>query len=125
MDAAPIPRPDGLTNREILRIVNRYIGVSHGYLGDFSYRTHTEFYPGHCDLDIDPFNFLEDGTTRERFIRVLESVPPDQQAKIIRGVLDKYPAGSAEFRTESTMDELVEMAVRLERTGVVAGSTLR
>jgi hypothetical protein len=29
----------GLTNREIMRVVNRYIGVHAGYLGDFSYRS--------------------------------------------------------------------------------------
>ena len=36
--------PSGLTDGEITRIVNRYIGVSGGYLGDFSYRTHVDFY---------------------------------------------------------------------------------
>jgi hypothetical protein len=29
-----------MTDREITRIVNRYIGVSGGYLVDFSYRSH-------------------------------------------------------------------------------------
>ena len=75
----------GLTNPEIMRIVNRYIGVSGGYLGDFSYRTHTDFYPEFCDLDIDPNQY--DGTTRQRFIAILEKSPPDVQAKIVRGVL--------------------------------------
>jgi hypothetical protein len=45
----------GLTRQEIARLVNRYIGVSGGYLGDFSYRTHAEFYPEYCDLDINPY----------------------------------------------------------------------
>lgn len=37
---------DGMTGQEIVRLVNKYIGVStDGYLGDFSYRTHKEFYP--------------------------------------------------------------------------------
>jgi hypothetical protein len=31
-----------LTPREVMKVVNRYIGVSGGYLGDFSYRTHAE-----------------------------------------------------------------------------------
>jgi hypothetical protein len=34
-----------LKNSDIYRLVNQYIGVSDGYLGDFSYRTHDEFYP--------------------------------------------------------------------------------
>jgi hypothetical protein len=45
----------GLTRLEIMRIVNRYIGVSGGYLGDFSYRTHADFYPEYCDLGINPY----------------------------------------------------------------------
>ena len=44
-----------LTDREITRVVNRYIGVSGGYLGDFSYPTHADFYPEYCDLEIDPY----------------------------------------------------------------------
>jgi hypothetical protein len=56
----------GLTNPEIMKIVNRYIGVSAGYLGDFSYQTHAAFYPEYCELDIDPYQY--EGTTRERFI---------------------------------------------------------
>jgi hypothetical protein len=44
---------DGMTNQEILRPINRYIGVSNdGYLGDFTYQTHEEFYPEFCGLDI-------------------------------------------------------------------------
>ena len=31
-----------------MKIVNRYIGVTGGYLGDFSYRTDADFYPEHC-----------------------------------------------------------------------------
>jgi hypothetical protein len=112
----------GLSHREIIRIVKRYIGVEGGYLGDFSYGTHVDFYPEHCDLDINPFDYLELGTTRERFIRVLEESPPSVQAKIIRGVIDKYPVGSSELRTEAMHDELMAMVKRLERGGMVTGS---
>jgi Abortive infection C-terminus len=109
----------GLTNREIIRIVNRYIGVSGGYLGDFSYRTHAEFYPEYCDLDLNPFDYLEEGTTRDRFITVLQGSLPPVQAKIVRGVLEKYPIGSDELRTQAAYDELVAMAERLERGRMV------
>jgi len=112
----------GLSNREIIRIVNRYIGVSGGYLGDFSYRSHDDFYPEYCDLDLNPFDYLKEGTTRERFIRVLEESPPHVQAKIVRGVVEKYPAGSDELRTEAAQDELLAMAERLQRGGIVAVS---
>jgi hypothetical protein len=107
----------GLTKGEILRLVYNYIGVEGGYLGDFSYRTHGEFYAMYCDLDLNPFEYLEDGTTRDRFMMVLEQSPPDVQAKIVRGVLAKYPAGSSPLRTEAARDALVALAERLERGG--------
>jgi hypothetical protein len=109
----------GLTRGEILAIVFEYIGVDSGYLGDFSYQSHVHFYPMYCDLDLNPFEYLQQGTTRERFILVLQKSPPDVQAKIIRGVLAKYPAGSSPIRTEASHKALVTMAERLERRGVV------
>jgi hypothetical protein len=112
----------GLSSREIIRIVNRYIGVESGYLGDFSYRTHSEFYPEYCDLDLDPFDYLAEGTTRERFIAVLKQSPPHVQAKIVRAVIEKYPVGSSDLRTEAARDELLAMAERLERGGMVAAA---
>jgi hypothetical protein len=71
-----------LTPQKVMKVVNRYIGVSGGYLGDFSYRTHAEFYPEYCDLDIDANTYS--GTTRERFIEILSSRSPRDQAKILR-----------------------------------------
>lgn len=58
----------GLKKSEINKLVYRYIGVSGGYLGDFSYRSHNEFYI-ELDLDVDPYKY--NGTTRERFIKIL------------------------------------------------------
>ncbi len=105
--------------KEIARLVNLYIGVSAGYLGDFSYRTHADFYPTYCDLDIN--RNLYEGTTRERFIEILSTRPPHEQAKIVRGILEKYPAGSSDLRTQAMHDEYVALADRLERGGMVAG----
>ena len=85
-----------LTEQEVLRVVNRYIGVDGGYLADISYRTHTDFYPEFCGIyDIFPDEI--DGTTRQRFIAILVNQTPERQAKILRGVLDRFPAetGSA------------------------------
>jgi hypothetical protein len=86
-----------LSRPEIYKVVNDYIGVSQGYLGDFSYRSHAEFYPYHCDLDIDLQQYRP-ATTREAFIRVLEDVSGPDQAKILRGVLNKYPPASDDSR---------------------------
>ena len=81
-----------LTPREIYKVVNGYIGVEAGYLRGFTYRIHQEFYPGYCDLDIDPL--VLPGTTRKRFITILKRENPPNQAKILRGVLDKFPLSS-------------------------------
>jgi hypothetical protein len=47
----------GLSQGQVLRVVNDYVGVHGGYLGDFTYRTHSEFYPLYCDIDhVDAYN---------------------------------------------------------------------
>lgn len=108
----------GLTQQEILKIVYRYIGVTGGYLGSFTYSSHAEFYPIDCGLDINPYNF--EGTTRERFIKILSNATPDVQAKIIRGVLQRFPldeqVAKPQTRTKALYDELEAMAGRLEAT---------
>ncbi len=108
-----------MMRKEIHRLVNLYIGVSDGYLGDFSYRTHHDFYPVYCDLDINPNDYA--GTTRERFIEFLSSRPPHEQATIVRGVLEKYPPGSTPLRSKEIHDEYRAIADRLERGAMVAG----
>src|SRR5688572_25454515 len=111
----------GLTNPEIMKIVNRYIGVAGGYLGDFSYRTHTDFYPEYCNLDINLSQF--EGTTRERFIEILKNSPPEAQVKIVRGVLERFPLAAENkpaTRTQELFDELIEIARRLEGASPIA-----
>lgn len=101
-----------LTRPEIYRVVNDWIGVSGGYLGDFGYASHREFYPYYCDLDIDPSQLS--GTTRERFIKVLEDAEPEAQAKILRGVLAKYKPGSADTRSVELHGEMLQIIDELE-----------
>ncbi len=113
----------GLTRKDIYWVVNRYIGVSGGYLGDFSYRTHSEFYAEYCDLNIDPFVY--EGTTRERFIEVLEHADPRTQAAILEGVLEKYPIGTDELRTEAAFAHVKEMATRCRSGAGVESPDLR
>jgi|GEM_PF-1624733 len=99
-----------LTKFEVNKLVYRYIGVNSGYLGDFSYRKHHEFYLG-LDLDIDPNNY--DGTTRERFIKILSESTQDVQARILDGILRRYPVGSSELRTQERHDEIAGWIARL------------
>ena len=105
---------EGITRREIIRLVNNYIGVTGGYLGDFTYRSHEEFYPEFCELDISP-KALPTGTTRDRFENILSSAPPSNQARIIRGILKKYPPqDGSELRKQEIHDEFVQVAARLD-----------
>lgn len=116
----------GLTNSEIMKIVNRYIGVSGGYLGDFSYRTHADFYPEYCEENIDPYKY--EGTTRERFIAILSGASPQVQAKIVRGVLERFPLDTQncpDTRTKQLHDELLEISKRLEASSPVLSPDLR
>ena len=81
---------EGMTGAEIVKLTNKYLGVTDdGYLCDFTYQKHKEFYPLFCDLDINPEHYS--GSTRARFQEILRTSPPHAQAKIIRGVLAKCP----------------------------------
>jgi len=64
--------PAGMTEHEIMRLVNRYIGVSAGTLAcrsRFSYRTHGDFYSEYCDLNVS-FEGHEERLAR-RFMSIL------------------------------------------------------
>lgn len=99
---------------EIKKIVYGYIGVNGGYLGDFSYRSHQEFYHD-LDLDINPFDY--DGTTRERFTSILRESVPDVQALILDAVLTRYPVGSSPNRTDDAATEIRGWVSRLRSRG--------
>ncbi|HLO51401.1 MAG TPA: hypothetical protein VK211_23515 [Kamptonema sp.] len=109
-----------LKKSEIYRLVNDYIGVSGGYLNEFSYRTHYEFYPHYCDLEIDVANY-EPGTTREKFIRILEESNRLDQAKILKGVFKKLPVSFFDEkdreRKKGIYDEYQAIIASLEALG--------
>ena len=115
-----------LTRPEIYMITNSYIGVSGGYLGDFSYRTHEEFYPYFCDLNISASAY--DGTTRQRFLSILANADEPTQAKILKGVLKKYPIDffpeeQREIKKKAAT-EIEELIRRLESGQAVATEQL-
>ncbi|MGO8749205.1 MAG: toll/interleukin-1 receptor domain-containing protein [Thermoguttaceae bacterium] len=114
--SAPSCEHGGLTRLEINKLVNRYIGVNGGYLGDFTYQSHRDFYVD-LNLDIDPYEYS--GTTRERFIKILSESPPDIQARILQGILDRYPVGSSELRTKERYEEIAAWIARGKRTAGV------
>lgn len=118
-DAATPEHTQALTKGEIQKLVSMYIGVEGGYLGDFNYRSHHDFYL-ELDLDINPHDY--EGTTRERFIQILTESSPDVQARILRGILERYPVGSSPLRTQARVEQIGAWIRRLEGRGVVAAA---
>ena len=110
-----------LSRQEVIKVVNRYIGVSGGYLGDFTYNSHADFYPEYCDLDIDPNTYP--GTTRERFIEILSTQSPHDQAKILRGVLDRFDDDAEHPNRSRLRPELEGWIARLEGATAVGVDT--
>lgn len=106
----------GLTSQEIEKLVFRYIGVNGGYLGDFSYGSHREFYIV-LDLDIDPMKY--EGTTRQRFTKILLDSDPSTQKTILEGILDRYPVGSGPLRNQTMADEVRTWIERLCRAAPI------
>lgn len=115
-----------LTRPEIFMIMNSYIGVSSGYLGNFSYKTHEEFYPYFCDINISPAAI--EGTTRERFLNILENSDAPTQAKILKGVIKKYPVDyfPEEVRQvrQKMANEIGELIRRLESGQAISSEQL-
>jgi hypothetical protein len=123
-------QPAGMTQPEIFLLVNDYLGGEGGYLWGFSYAEHDEFYPHWCKLDIDASAArARYGTTRKAFIGVLRESGPDVQARIVDGVLDKYPLDKhpEEQRDakQRVRDRLVAVAARLRGGPSVALADLR
>ena len=105
----------------IMKVVNRYIGVSEGYLGDFTYRTHADFYPEYCDLEINP-NEL-DGTTRERFIEIFKQIDNASKSKMLKGVIERFPIDDSyapKTRTENLKNEILETAATFANASPIA-----
>jgi hypothetical protein len=116
----------GLTAPEIIRVVNRYIGFSGGYLGlpdRFTHASHADFYAEYCDLAVDLSPF--EGTTRETFIAALSSLPPRGQAKVLRGVIERFPPdqnGGPDTR-HGAHAEVLTLIERLESGPLIESQT--
>lgn len=113
-----------LTSQQIMTVVNRYIGVSGGYLGDFSYRTHTDFYPEYCGIeDVFPDTY-EGMTTRQRFMEILRTRTPHDQARILRGVVDRFGDNDSETPSRQRLrEEILRWAAELEGTAMITISS--
>ena len=97
-----------LKQSEINRLVNDYIGVSKGYLNDFNYQKHDEFYSDYCELLEINVDDYRPGTTKETFIRILEESNPLVQAQILKGVFKKFPVSGFEQKDRERKQELYD-----------------
>lgn len=111
----------------IIKLVNQYVGVSGGYLGlpiPFSYRTHADFYAEYCDLAKNPSDF-PNMTTRESFIAIFNASTSKEQAKIIRGIIERFPSGKGPItRTEELKAFFLAEVAKLEKVGAIADPVL-
>jgi len=114
-----------MTQREIYRLVEDYIGTNGGYLNGFSYSIHDAFYHRYCDLDVDVAAYRARGlTTRRAFIEILKKVKPRDQAKIIRGVFEMIPppeeaTDDVSRKRLALHKQLLDVAARLAADGQV------
>jgi len=112
----------------VRQLVNRYIGVDSGFLGlpdsrRFTYHTHADFYPEYCGISKNPLDI--EGTTRVRFIQIYLDATSQEQAKIIRGSIAKFPIGEGpDTRTAELKAELLVEADKLDRLGYVANPAI-
>ena len=104
----------GMTAIEQRRLVRLYLGVSGGYLADFSNINVLEDFCIECGLDVNPRQIK--GTNCHRFEEILAKASPAEQAVIIRGVLEQYPPDETVWktRTKELHDALSALADRLD-----------
>jgi Abortive infection C-terminus len=120
--AGSVDSEAALKQTEIDKLVYKYIGVKGGYLGDFSYQSHREFYI-EMDLPINPYEYS--GSTRLRFVTILGKSAPPVQATILEGVQRRYPVASAPLRTQERFDEISRWILRLRGAPAVETPNLR
>jgi hypothetical protein len=104
----------GITPVDANKLICSYLGTQQGYLNGFSNITELErFYPL-CGVDVNPRTFT--GTNRAKFEAILLQAPPADQARIIRGALEKCPPNPDAWstRTQGLHDRLLDVAKRLE-----------
>lgn len=111
-----------LTEREILILVAEYIGSEGGYLNNFSYATHNEFYARYCDLNIDVSLKRKDfGTTRATYIGILNEATAEAQIRIVEGTFEYFRKRDQQglSKEQSNARELLAKAVERIRSGPV------
>lgn len=115
---------------EVLLVVNRYIGVAGGYLGiddghlgRFTSRTLGDFFPEYCNVEVE--TWPQEGTSREIFITVTKELPVVDQAKVLRGVLKRFPVTELAPNREAVGKELIALIERIEGVDLIGSGDLK
>lgn len=104
----------GMTDSERRKFIRFYIGVDRGYLNGIpDIRALEEFYIN-CGLDVDPRGL--EGTNKDKFEQILAQSPQEDQATIIRAMLELVPPDPSTLttRTQTLHDEFEAVAARLQ-----------
>jgi len=121
-----------LTRGEVLQVANKYIGGTGGYLGiegdghegSFSrYSMLSEFFPEYCGIDVDVY--IREGTIRDRFITITQELMPRDQAKVLRGVLKRFPATDQTPNRKEQSAAVSTLIRRLEGVDLIDGGDLK
>jgi hypothetical protein len=126
-----VQNSNALTRGEILMVVNQYIGVDGGYLGiedghlgRFTYQTLHEFFPEYCGVEgVDIYQV--EGTSRDRFIKVLFTLGCADQAKVLEGVLKRFPANAAAVKRVEGRKMILSLIERLRGISLASGEDLK
>jgi hypothetical protein len=97
-------------------VVERVLEMGSGYVLDFSDRTFDEFVALEVDVDATAPRFSVDGGSKARRLRrILPSLPPRQQAKLLRALLDyRDSPARAKLLDDEWRTAFVAIIARLE-----------
>jgi hypothetical protein len=104
----------GITDSERRKFIRFYVGVDRGYLNGIPDIRALEVFCINCGLEVDPRDMQ--GTNKDKFEAIFAQSPPQDQATIIRAMLDRIPSDASVLttRTQTLHDELEAVASRLE-----------
>ena len=115
-----------LLTKDVEFVVSHYMGNEvFEYLRELGdQHSLRQFYLVDCELDISPTS-PNSRNTMQRFVEVLVSQPPQNQAKILRGVCRSIPPGdrnTSRMRREKMVEMIVKIIERLETESTLIDS---
>lgn len=107
-DGREFNRIDGRRDFENREYLHRRVRRLPNWL---TYSKVEEFFTLYCEIMVEPADL--DGTSRQRFINITQHATPSDQAKILRGLLEKVPEPTAEGPRVMTVEDVRKLISRL------------